>query len=200
LITRILNLFNIYSSNDNSILKGIRLGGAEKRKAENLLFEKYNYFINHGAKKFNILLEEASIVYSDAILTVIDHIKVDKFESKASLKTYLNQIFYNQCVSFIRKKTTKKATSTYDTVLLDNILEPLHDESQNIISQIIQKEEESDLMERILKIGEKCKELLMLWAEGNSDKEIVNLLAYASVDVVKVSRMRCMAKLKGLYN
>ncbi len=192
-------LINFLRIADTQIIEGILEGGLQKQKHENKLYEKYLYFIREGTKKYQLEEDESASVYSDTILTAIDHISQKRFEGRSELKTYLYQIFSNQCVSFIRKKTTNKASSTYDTVLLSELMYPMKDNTQNIIQKIIENEEEKTLLQRLSLIGEKCKELLLLWSEGLSDKEIMAELAYSSADVVKVSRMRCMNKLRSIY-
>ncbi|WP_337044968.1 RNA polymerase sigma factor [Emticicia sp. 17c] len=190
-------MFN--NADDSNIIEGILQGGRERQKHENKLYEKYSYLINEGVRKHNLEEDEAASVYSDAVLTVIDHIVQQRFEGRSSLKTYIYQIFSNQCVNFFRKKTTNKASPTYDTVLLSEIMFMMSDNTQNIIQQIIEEEEEDKLLQRLESVGEKCKESLLLWANGFSDKEIMARLSYNSVDVVKVSRMRCIDKLRKIF-
>ncbi len=193
-------MFQLLSNDaDSEIIEGILKGGRERQKFENILYKKYMYFIKEGVRKNQIEEHESASVYSDTILNVIDNIVNRKFEGRASLKTYIYQIFSNQCVSLIRKKTTNKAASTYDTVLLSELMYPMSDYTQNIIQKIIEREEEQALMQKLNTVGEKCKELLLLWANGYSDKEIVDKLAYSSIDVVKVTRMRCIEKLRKIY-
>lgn len=184
---------------DADIIEGILKGGRERQKYENKLYEKYLYFINDGVRKHQIEEHESASVYSDTVLIMIDHIINHRFERRASLKTYIYQIFSNQCVSLIRKKATNRAAPSYDTVLLSDIMQMMSDSTQSIIQKIIEQEEETSLLNRLNKIGEKCKELLLLWANGHADKEILEMLAYSSADVVKVSRMRCIDKLRKIY-
>ena len=193
-------MFQLLSNDaDSEIIEGILKGGRERQKFENILYKKYMYFTKEGVRKNQIEEHESASVYSDTILNVIDNIVNRKFEGRASLKTYIYQIFSNQCVSLIRKKTTNKASSTYDTVLLSELMYPMSDYTQNVIQKIIEREEEQALMQKLNTIGEKCKELLLLWANGYSDREIVDKLAYSSIDVVKVTRMRCIEKLRKIY-
>ena len=126
---------------DSDIIEGILKGGRERQKYENMLYEKYFYFINEGLRKHQIEEHESASVYSDTILAVIEHIINRRFEGRASLKTYIFQIFSNQCVSLIRKKTTNRAASTYDTVLLSDIMHAMSDNTQSIIQKIIEQEE-----------------------------------------------------------
>lgn len=192
--------FHIFRTDDSKIISAIAAGGRERLKYENKLYEKYFYFIREGVKKYQLEEDESATAYSDTIIAVINQIINQRYEKQAELKTYLYQIFSNRCVSYIRKKTSNKAASTYDTHLLSEILSPMTDHTQNIIQAIIEREAEQNLLDRLRQIGEKCKELLLLWAEGTPDAEIMQHLAYNSVDVVKVSRMRCMNKLKDIYH
>ncbi|RYU93416.1 RNA polymerase sigma factor [Emticicia agri] len=189
----------LHNDADSEIIEGILKGGRERQKCENILYEKYLYFIKEGVRKHQIEEHESASVYSDTILSVIDHILGRRFEGRASLKTYIYQIFSNQCVSLIRKKATNRAAPTFDTVLLSEIMYLMGDDTQSIIQQIIEQEEETTLLQRLDAVGKKCKELLLLWANGYSDKEILDMLTYSSVDVVKVSRMRCIDKLRKTY-
>lgn len=192
-------LHKLFQLSDNNIIDGILKGGNQRRINENKLYEKYYYFIKEGVKRYHLDEDESASVYSDTILAVIDSINQGSFEKRSELKTYFFQIFSNKCVSYIRKKTTKKASSSYDTVELSEVLYPLSDESKSVIQKIIEEEEENILLNKLRSIGEKCKELLTLWAEGLTDKEIFTRLAYQSSDVVKVSRMRCLTKLREKY-
>jgi len=181
---------------DSEIIEGILTGGRTRQRCEDVLYTKYLYLVKEGVRKHQLEEDESASAYSDTILNVIDNVLNYKFEGRASLKTYIYQIFSNQCVSLIRKKTTNKASSSYDTVLLSDLMPVMSDNTKSIIQQIIQQEEEDDLLKRLEAIGEKCKSLLLLWANGSSDKEIFTQLAYSSADVVKVSRMRCLEKLR----
>ena len=59
---------------------------------------------------------------------------------------------------------------------------------------------DKDLVKQKLKeVGESCRQLLLRWAEGLSDKEIAIAMEYKTADVVKTSRLRCLEKLRQLY-
>jgi len=73
------------------------------------------------------------------------------------------------------------------------------DSSKTIIQQLADKTDWTVLRERLNQIGENCRQMLMLWADGYSDKEIASSMEYKTSDVVKTSRLRCLEKLKQLY-
>ena len=45
-------------------------------------------------------------------------------------------------------------------------------------------------------IGKKCKEVLIMFEDGLTDKEIAKLLEYSNAAVVKTTRLRCLEKLR----
>lgn len=53
-------------------------------------------------------------------------------------------------------------------------------------------------MQYLDSIGEKCKEILLLFEDGYSDKDIAEKLAYHTAAVAKTTRLRCRDKLKNL--
>ena len=48
-------------------------------------------------------------------------------------------------------------------------------------------------------LGDNCKKLLAMFADGYSDKEIAVSMEYKTADVVKTSRLRCLDKLRQSY-
>ncbi len=183
---------------DNELANGILIGGSGRRLFENKLYEKYFYLIKEATYKHNITIEDASSSYSDTIIAVIDSIVATKFQDKAQLKTYIYQIFNNKCVDQIRKNTTNKESVNQGNSIDDLALQ-MPDESKLIIQQLSEQFEFDKLKKEMEKLGEKCKQMLMAWAEGFSDKEISVMLEYNTPQVAKTSRLRCLEKLKENY-
>ena len=75
----------------------------------------------------------------------------------------------------------------------------LSDASKTIIQQLVEKADRSLLRQRLEELGAKCRELLLLSADGYTDREIAAELDYKSPDVVKTSRLRCLERLRQLY-
>jgi RNA polymerase sigma factor (sigma-70 family) len=183
---------------DAKLLEALQQEGSDKRKAEYTLYNTYKYFINDAAWKHQLDQDEASICYSDSILTVLDHIALGRFEGNSSLKTYIFQIFSNKCVDHIRKKTTKKAESLKG-VSVDELLIPIADDTKGTLAKLLQQEDFDLLKERVAQTGEKCKTILDLWAEGHPDSEVSQLLGYNTAHVLQSSRLRCLQKLRSMY-
>lgn len=184
---------------DSDIAIGIINGGTTRRNFENKLYEKYYYLIKDGTFKHKITEEDAASNYSDTIIAVIDSLVLNKFQEKSQLKTYIYQIFNNKCVDLIRKSSTNKE-SVNNGISIDDYALQMPDESKLIIQKLTEEFEFEKLKMELTKLGEKCKQMLMAWAEGFTDKEITTLLDYNSPQVTKTSRLRCMEKLKENYN
>ncbi len=183
---------------DPHIIQGIQAGGQQRRMFENILYEKYFGLIKDASFKHKLSEDDAASVYSDSIIAVIDAIVNKKFQEKAQLKTYLFQIFQNKCVDFLRKNSTKKE-SVHQAVTIDDELYHLADDTQHILQQMCNEVAYDKLFTELQRLGEKCKQMLMAWAEGYSDKEIAEQMAYNNASVAKTSRLRCMEKLKENY-
>ena len=183
---------------DLDIARNLRLGGASRRLAEDHLFRKYSYYIREGSRKYFISEEESFDAYTDAILSAIETITKGQFENRSSLKTYLHKIFHNKCVDLIRKKTTNKM-SVHQTSGLDDMMLQLSDTAKPVIQKLIERSDFEQLRRQLDQLGEKCKKLLNLFAEGYSDKEIAEIAEYKTGEVAKTSRIRCLEKLRQSY-
>ena len=170
-----------------------------RRKAEEELFSRHIYFIKDGINKYSLDQEDAFNAYSDTILQAIVSLSGDRFEERSSLKTYLYRIFNNKCVDLIRKRTTNKS-SVHQTTPISDMLAMISDPAKTVIQLLIEKNDIDLLKKKLEETGENCKQLLSMFAEGYNDKEIAMNMEYKSADVVKTSRLRCMDKLRQLYN
>ena len=160
---------------------------------------RHIYFIKEGINKYSLDQEDAFNAYSDTIIQVIENVSADRFEKRSSLKTYLYRIFNNKCVDLIRKKTTNKG-SVHQTAPISDMLTMISDPAKTIIQQLVDKNDVALLKAKLTEIGDTCKQLLTMFAEGYNDKEIAVAMEYKSPDVVKTSRLRCLDKLRQLYN
>ena len=191
--------FRTVISADEEMIRNLKESKMVRRKAEEELFSRHIYFIKEGVNKYSLDQEDAFNAYSDAILQVINNISGNLFEKRSSLKTYLYRIFNNKCVDLIRKKTTNKS-SVHQTAPISDMLTMISDPAKTVIQQLIEKNDIELLKTKLNETGENCKQLLSMFAEGYNDKEIAINMEYKSADVVKTSRLRCLDKLRQLYN
>ena len=186
------------NSADDELIKNLQQNNAAKRKAEEELFNRHAYFIKEGMSRYSLPEEEAFDAYSDTVLQAIDNIVKGLFEKRASLKTYLYRIFNNKCVDLIRKKSTNKS-SIHQTMPISDMLAMIADSAKTVIQQLIDKTDLDILKNKMKELGESCRKLLAMFADGYNDKEIALSMEYKTADVVKTSRLRCLEKLRQLY-
>jgi RNA polymerase sigma factor (sigma-70 family) len=183
---------------DQEIIEQLRQSGIDKRRSEEQLFNRFSYFVREGMTKHALSEDESFNAYSDTILAALENIRNTHFEARASLKTYLYQIFHNKCVDLLRKRTTNK-NSVHRYESISDRLMLLSDTARSVVQKLIDKADWNLLREKLKELEEKCRQLLMLWGENYSDKEIASLLNYKTADVVKTSRLRCLERLRKLY-
>lgn len=193
-----MNSKTLLHAAEREIIDGLLETGNNRRKSEEQLFNRFAYFIHEGMHKQGLLQEQAFDVYSDTILAAIEKIRNGSFEGRSSLKTWVYQIFHNKCVDLIRKSTTNKS-SVHRTLSVSESLFQLSDPAKTIIQQLADQTDWNLLKQRLNEIGDNCRQMLLHWADGTTDKEIAEFMGYKTADVVKTSRLRCLDKLRHLY-
>ena len=183
---------------DQELIDQLRQSGTDKRRSEEQLFNRYAYFIREGITKHALSEDESFNAYSDTILAALDNINKEHFEARASIKTYLYQIFHNKCVDLIRKRTTNKNTVHRAEMISDRLMQ-LSDSARSVVQTLIDKADWNRLREKLNELEEKCRQILMFWGDNYSDREIATFLQYKTADVVKTSRLRCLERLRKLY-
>lgn len=183
---------------DAEIIAGLRHSGMRRSTFEDGLYLQFAYFIEEGKKKFTLTQDDAFSCYSDSVIQVIDNIINNSFEGRSSIKTYLYQIFHNKCVDQVRKNTTKKG-EVHQAVSLSDMLYSISDTAKTIIQELVARVDIEELRHKLKELGDNCRQMLLLSAEGYPDKEIAVAMNFKSAAVAKTSRLRCLEKLRMLY-
>jgi len=180
---------------DSQILNGLKSQYVERCRQEKILYQQYYYFIDEGSRKYNLNYDDSFSAYSDAVLSAIHNIVENRFDGRSSIKTYLYQIFSNKCIDLIRKNTTNKQ-QVHKTMPVADIISQLPDNAKNTIERLVTNELKANIKKQLEAIGQKCKELLLMFEDGLTDREIAELLSYSNAAVVKTTRLRCLDKLR----
>lgn len=183
---------------DQDIINNLLLDGIDRKKGEEQLFSHFAYFIEQAMHKYSFPEEEAFNLYADTIIVAITRITDRSFEGRSSLKTWLYQIFHHKCVDLVRKKATNKS-SVHRALSISDMLLQVADSAKLVIQEMMERTDMELVKQKLKEIGENCRQLLLQWAEGYSDKEIAAAMEYKTADVVKTSRLRCLEKLRQLY-
>lgn len=180
---------------DSQIIAGLKAEYAERIRYEKIFYQQYAYFVEEGCKRYNLSYDDSFSAYSDAVLSALLNIINARFDGRSSLKTYLYQIFSNKCIDLVRKNTTNKQ-QVHKTMPVADAMNQLPDNTKNIIERLVTSELKANVKKQLDAIGQKCKELLMMFEEGLTDKEIAQVLSYSNAAVVKTTRLRCLDKLR----
>jgi len=184
---------------DSEILYGLKAGYAERSRQEKNLYQQYYYFVDEGCRKYSLSYDDSFSAYSDAILSALHNIVNNRFDGRSSIKTYLYQIFSNKCIDLVRKNTTNKQ-QVHKTMPVADVMSQLPDNVKSIVEKLVTSELKANIKKQLDAIGKKCKELLLMFEDGLTDKEIAEILSYSNAAVVKTTRLRCLDKLREKMN
>ncbi len=177
------------------MIQGLTNGGQLRRQYEKDLYVQYEYLIHEGSRKYHLSNDDSFSAYSDAIVSVINNIVHRNFDHRSSIKTYLFQIFSNKCIDLVRKKTTNKEKVHHATAEPE-LLSYLPDRAKTVVEKLIDQQKMQAVRQHLNTMGEKCKEILLLFEDGYTDKEIADQLQYSNAAVAKTTRLRCLEKIK----
>jgi len=197
----ICNTVDLFQTNslllpaDITIIQGLKADYTERCKQEKMLYQSYRYFVEEGCRKYRLTYEDSFSAYSDAFLSAVHNIINDRFDGHSSIKTYFYQIFSNKCIDLVRKNATNK-NEVHKAIPLPDMLNQLPNDAKTIIESMMNKELKDKIKVQLEMLGEKCKEILLLFEDGLTDKEIAEQLSYNNAAVAKTTRLRCLEKLK----
>ncbi len=180
---------------DSDILYGLKAGYKERSRCEKILYDQYAYFIDEGCRKYHLTYDDGFSAYSDTIFSSVQNIINGHFDGRSSIKTYLYQIFFNKCIDLVRKNTTNKH-QVHKTMPVPEMLNQLPDSAKSVVERLLNNELKAKVKAHLNNIGERCKEVLLMYEDGLTDKEIAETLSYNNAAVVKTTRLRCIEKLK----
>ena len=177
---------------DEAIIRGIQAKGPELEKMVRHLYNRTDLkdWVFHYVIRMNGSKEDAEDVFQEGISHFVMNVKNGKYQSKSTLQTY----FFGICkfIWFNKHKDWKKWSNAKEKA---NAEEELSDSPETIVLY----HEQSALLKEVLGLlGEKCQQVLQLWALGYSSKEIVQETSYSSENVINKTKHNCMKKLTKL--
>ena len=183
-------------SQDTTIIQGLKGSDRERLRQEKVLYVENEYLVvKEGCHKHRLSYDESISAYHDALRSVVENILNDRFDGNSSIKTYLYKIFSHKCIDQIRKNTTNKS-GVHNTAPLPELIDQLPDSARTVIEDIITRELKEKVKEQLMALGEKCRDILLLYEAGLSDKEIAEQLSYNNAAVAKTTRLRCLDRLR----
>ena len=183
-------------SQDTTIIQGLKGSDRDRLKQEEILYKENVYLIEkEGCHKHRLSYDDSTSAYHDALRSVIENIINDRFDGNSSIKTYLYKIFSHKCIDQIRKNTTNKS-GVHNTEPLPELIDQLPDSARTIVESIMTRQLKEKVKEELNTLCEKCREVLILYEDGLTDKEIAERLSYNNAAVAKTTRLRCLDRLR----
>lgn len=136
---------------------------------------------NNGSK------QDAEDIYQEALIILFRKVQEGNFVLSSSLNTYL----YSVC-RYLWSDTLKKQNKKIEFEKVESFIPDEEIEKDN------HKESQYRIAEKAFQsVGEKCKELLVLFYHKNQGfKQIAKDLGFASENVAKNQKYRCLEKAK----
>lgn len=133
--------------------------------------------------------EDAKDVFQDALIIVHRKIAAPDFQLTSKLSTYL----FSVC-RYLWKDKMRKAGKE-NSVRFDEAIDKAE---ENEIEELAEKENRIKVAEQvILELGERCRELLLLFYAGKTKlKEIARKMGYSSENTAKNQKYKCLETAK----
>lgn len=145
-----------------------------------------NYVINNNGNK-----EDAADVIQETIVAFIENVEENKFRGDSSVKSFLYAITRNIWLAELRKRNS--------TDNRNRIFEKGKDSIEQSTVQHLEQREQFALIQQLFdKLGEKCKQLLMLvYYEDLSMSDIMQQMPdYQNEQVLRNKKYKCMKQLE----
>ena len=184
---------------DEKILAGMLTGGRERELAIEYLLDTHTGLIKRFRRKYPMESEDRiKDAYVDSILAVLKNVLKDQYKKTGTLAAYLSIIMSNKCKDLSRTEFTQKA-QTKKTMEVNN-----YRNKHWIASAEPNQEQSLILQEQIKKFrdissaeGSNCWKILeMYFIQGYKMKEIAQALSLASETSARVTKFKCLAKLR----
>jgi RNA polymerase sigma factor (sigma-70 family) len=142
------------------------------------------YVVNNSGSR-----QEAEDIFQDALIVLFNKVKAGNFELRAGLNTYLFGVCRLLWLEELRKKertvrSEKLAAEDLGSTFTEKDLE--------------EEQKAKQAQQAVEKLGAKCKQLLELfYFKKVSMKEIAQQLGFATEQVARNQKYRCIEKAKG---
>lgn len=176
--------------NDTDIIKAILKGGIEEDKALDFIYNSTVY--RDGSKKVyhtfsNIKLKTWLDVFHDTIIQLVKSIRQGKYNQENKVLVYFLGIYRNKCREALRQTTGLRATLEIPPEDITDLQSPidtlLSDGLKDLLRQTMQR------------LDKKCRNLLTLWSEKYSMKEITQQMKLTNERMAITYNARCKKKL-----
>ncbi|MBV9964039.1 MAG: sigma-70 family RNA polymerase sigma factor [Parafilimonas sp.] len=175
---------------DEELIRDLK-SAAKMDTAIRFIYNEYyslleNYVMNNRGAK-----EDAADIIQETIVAFIEIIEQDKFRGDSSIKSFLFSITRNLWLSELRKRNSAENRN--------RVFEKgKNTTEQEIIHHLIRREHFNAIQHLFERLGEKCKQLLMLvYYEEMQMSDITEIMPdYQNEQVLRNKKYKCMKQLE----
>lgn len=171
-----------------SLMNSIRRGGAKERTALSQIYSSYNYtsYLESLITRYNTPIQEVEDILHDAIIILRDNVKADKVKEDTNVHVYLTSIAKNILQNKRRLRKTEEIIDTNWSVY----------GSEEITEKYYTRKELSEQVAELMQlIPDNCRNLLKLWQQNYSFREIAKLLPFQDEHAARRKKYKCFQKL-----
>jgi RNA polymerase sigma factor (sigma-70 family) len=156
--------------------------------------ETHRYCTRTLLKKTQCGMADAEDIYMDALLIFRENILQDKVEYLSNLQTYLFGICWNVWRKLNRQQGKQQQwegeVARQLHMLQEEAGSPFEEDAEEVVKRRVKL-----VKNALAALGDKCQRLLnYVYVEQRAQKDIAELMGFASASVVKVTRHRCYQK------
>jgi RNA polymerase sigma factor (sigma-70 family) len=132
---------------------------------------------------------DAEDVVQEVLIAFVEMVRKDKYQGKASVKSFLYTLARNIWISELRKRgSAGRRHEQYESE---------RDDSQSDISEYLSYQEGQQFIRQLFaQLGEKCQQILSLFYYGDySMKEILQQTDYENEQVLRNKKYKCLKTL-----
>lgn len=134
--------------------------------------------------------EDARDIFQEGMLVLFDKVQDNEVEWKSTLKTFLFAVCRNKWLMVLRKKKARNTVADLESV----------SEIESEVAEDIEKSERYRLMRKGFdQLGNECQQVLNLFFDGHSMKEIAEKLSFTPA-YAKKKKFICQKKLIDLVS
>ena len=131
--------------------------------------------------------DEAKDIFQDALLVFYKYVKTNRFDEKYAIGAFLRTVSRNLWINQVNKESRNSAISDKETEI------PFEGNAE---IELISQEREAKILELFSKLGERCKDLLVLTIFHQfSMKDVCERLGFSTEDAAKTKNYKCKQRL-----
>ena len=183
-----------FLQSDNRILDLIRKGDEE---ALVILYNSNRKAIISFVTRNNGSYDDAEDMLQEALMVLWERVRSGRFEYASKLSTFIYATVKNMWSRQLARKRKEIPTSLRDRRSVDPDMNPSGEVS--VLDELIQSEQAQLVRSALAKLGEPCKQLLLLFYwEELSMEEIAIQIGFANAESVKSKKYQCKKALEKL--